>query len=124
MASDDLELYKKRMEQRAKLGYFKFEDGSKSTDPKNAKLVKQEKSAKKKLAKAEDSEEKAKDDEIKPPRAKSAYNYFISEYQSKIPEGTANSDRMGLCSAAWKALSDSEKKKYDKLHDADQKRHD
>ncbi len=71
------------------------------------------------MSKADDSEEEAKDDEVKPPRAKSAYNYFIADYQSKIPEGTAAGDRMGLCSAAWKAFSDSEKKKYDKMHDED-----
>jgi hypothetical protein len=117
MASEELELYKKRVEQRSKLGYFKFEDGSKSTDPKNAKLVKQEKSAKKKLTKVDESEEEAKEDEVKPPRAKSAYNYFIADYQSKIPEGTAPGDRMGVCSAAWKASSDSERKKYEKMHD-------
>lgn len=39
LAEAERALYEKRMEQRAKLGYFKFEDGSKSTDANNKKRV-------------------------------------------------------------------------------------
>lgn len=125
MADEDLLLYNKRMDQRAKLGYFKFDDGSKSTDPQNAKLVKKPKSEKKsKRIEKEESEEEEKVETVQPARVKSAYNCFVADYQKQIPESTKNTDRMGMCSAAWKALSDADKKKFDLMHDADQKRHD
>jgi HMG (high mobility group) box len=39
LAEAERVLHEKRMEQRSKLGYFKFEDGTKSTDPNNKNRV-------------------------------------------------------------------------------------
>lgn len=47
LAKIDRQLYEKRLEQREKLGYFKFEDNTKSTDPNNIKRVAKNKSSKK-----------------------------------------------------------------------------
>lgn len=54
MHLDEVKLHDSRMEQREKHGFFKFQDGTKSTDPANAKLVKKEKKVSKGDSKEED----------------------------------------------------------------------
>lgn len=87
--------YQKKLEQREKHGYFTFEDGTKSTDPKNAEKVKKEAKIKSKGNKDEESEEEV----VQPKRALSAYTIFVKDFQP--PEGTENLDRMKLAGAKW-----------------------
>ena len=101
--ADGMKDYEKKMAEREKKGYFTFEDGSKSTDPKNKDRVKQPKKSKGK--KGEESE--SEDEKLMPKKVNSAYTIFIQEF--KVPEGEDKKNLMTLAGAAWKKLSDEEK---------------
>ena len=77
---------KKRFEKQAaelkKLGYYKLEDGSKSTDPQNAELLKVKVKRTKKNSRKENSD--SEDDSHPPPRkAITAWAFFILEMRKK-----------------------------------------
>ena len=95
------------MKQREQLGYFTFEDGTKSTDPANFQRVKSvklpTKLAKKTLLM---SAEKG------PDRVKSAYNFFtIKQF--------ANNKRAKLSEIAqqWKQIGTAERQEFVALHE-------
>jgi hypothetical protein len=63
-------------------------------------------------------ETKTKVKKEKKPRAKTAYNYFVSTTMKELPkekefEGKKNSDLMKECGIRWKACSD--KSPYEKM---------
>jgi len=74
-AADDKVRFEKQTKELETKGWFKMEDGTKSTDPANAHLAKKEKT------------KSMKDDEpepLQPKRAMSAYMYFNVECSSEI----------------------------------------
>jgi len=119
----------KQNAERAKKGYFTLDDGSKSTDEKNAKLFKQSKGAKssKKAGKKSDSDS---DDEEKclPKRPTSAYLFFNSEYSKKMrekhPEEKSMTFFSNLVKEKWASMSEEDKKSYVALNEADKARYD
>jgi len=104
LAADDKIRFDKQTKELESKGWFKMEDGTKSTDPANAHLAK-------KVAKAK------KDDEpepLQPKRAMAAYMYFNVEYSSlirsqrpgeKIPMGEVSK----AVSDKWAAMTDAQK---------------
>jgi hypothetical protein len=63
-------------------------------------------------------------EKVKPTRALSSYIFFANEMIPKLKseEGIAHKDAMIKTGKLWGELSDDEKKKYNDMHDEDQKR--
>lgn len=106
----------------AKKGYFKLEDGSKSTDEKNADLFKaQLKKANKE--KAEDAEDE--DLVLKPKRPLNPYFAFNIKFSKGIREkneGMSIGEISKLVKAKWDSMSDKEKEVYVEESDVDKAR--
>ena len=81
MHDTDVARVAKQNAEREKKGYFILDDGSKSTDEKNAKLFKQSKADKSTRTAGKKSDDDS-DEEVKclPKRPTSAYLFFNSEY--------------------------------------------
>lgn len=77
LADKDKVLYQKKVEHREKHGYFTFDDGSKSTDPKNADKVKKEAKIKSKVV---NKEAESEEEVVQPKRALSAYTLFMKDF--------------------------------------------
>lgn len=107
------------MEERAKKGYFLFEDGTKSTDPANKERVKKPKddSKTKKAKKGQvDSDLDSEPEVYQPPKVKPAYSFFVEEYMNKHKgKGVAIAD----AGPAWKELTADEKERFAKMKEAD-----
>lgn len=117
----DATRYANQLAEREKKGYFKLEDGTKSTDPDNAKLFKVKKSKK---AADSDSEE---EHDPKPKRAAGAYNFFMTEKTAELQKSKPEmsfGERAGEISNMWKEMSDKDKAKYDKMAEPEKKRYE
>ena len=57
-----------------------------------------------------------------PKQPPSVYHLFLKEWRA--PKGTKITDRMALCSEAFKKCSDKDLKKFQAVHDAEQTRYD
>lgn len=117
----------KQAAEREKKGYFTLDDGSKSTDPTNAKLFKPakiSKSSKTAAAKKTDDDE----EKCKPNRPQSAYLYFSTEYSKKLrekhPEEKSLTFFGPLVKQKWDSMTDEDKKTYNALNAADKVRHE
>ena len=104
MAADDKARMQRQLDEIESQGYFKLEDGTRSCDIRYRKGN---------LKGYEGAMPK------KPP---SVYNLFMKQW--KAPEGTKTTDRMALCSEAFKKCSDKDLKKFQAVHDAEQTRYD
>jgi hypothetical protein len=84
---------------------------------------KKEKDGKDKKGKKDEKEEKA--DELKPPRAISAYIYYSNDVVPKIKAelGISHKEAMGEAGKRWGTMTAADKKPYDALHDKDQERY-
>ena len=105
LAADDRVRFEKQTKELETKGFFKMEDGTKSTDPANSHLAKKEKTKSK-----DDDEPEA----LQPKRPMSAYMYFNLEYSSEIRAKNPNLTMpMGevskLVSERWNAMSDAQK---------------
>ena len=95
-----------------------MDDGSKSTDEKNAHLFKEKKSKK-------DSKEKDESEEealvLRPKNAQSAYSFFSSEFMKSHKDDAEAKDQglMSYTASKWALMSDQDKVKYVKMHEAD-----
>lgn len=78
----------------------------------------------KKGKKTDEKEEEKNENAVKPTRAISAYIYFSNEMVPKIKqdEGISHKAAMGRAGEIWRGYSESDKAKYDKMHDDDVKR--
>merc|ERR1711907_914802 len=79
-------------------------------------VVEQQSGGGKKTKSKKEKKEKAP----KKPRAKTAYNFFVSENMKKLMEldqwkDKKNSELMKECGARWKSCSDSDKAPYQKM---------
>ena len=70
----------KQNAEREKKGYFTLDDGSKSTDPENAKLFKPAKNSKSKTAAKKTDDDSDEEEKCKPKRPISSYLFFSTEY--------------------------------------------
>jgi hypothetical protein len=120
----------KQAAEREKKGYFTLDDGSKSTDPTNAKLLKPAKNSKSSTTAAvkktgDDSDEEEK---CKPKRPTSAYLYFSTEYSKKLrekhPEEKSLTFFAPLVKQQWESMTDEDKETYDALNAADKVRYE
>ena len=126
MKAKDVLRKDKQLAEREKKGYFTLEDGSKSTDEKNAKLFK------KKTPKAKKDDETDSEEEAlicKPKRAQSAYMYFSVPWiknlrDKKTDDSLANTDFMKMAGARWNEMKDHEKTEFENLAKADKIRHE
>ena len=117
-AADDKVRFEKQTKELETKGWFKMEDGTKSTDPANAHLAKKEKT------------KSMKDDEpepLQPKRAMSAYMYFNVECSSEIrAKNPGVVMPMGEVSKAvsdkWGSMTDAQKQPYEDRSAADKKR--
>lgn len=106
-------LHEKRMAEREKKGFFLFEDGTKSTDPANKNRVAKDKATKKKKDKVTSDDTDEEDNTVKPKRAASSYNCFLTSY--KLKEGESQKDLMKIVGEKWKTMDDKAKAPYEKL---------
>jgi len=117
MHDTDVARVEKQNAERAKKGYFTLDDGSKSTDEKNAKLFKQSKAEKssKTVGKKSDSDS---DEEEKcvPKRPTSAYLFFNGEYSKKLreqyPDEKAMSFFANQVKEKWNSMSEQDRAPY------------
>jgi len=96
MHDTDVARVAKQNAEREKKGYFMLDDGSKSTDEKNAKLFKQSKADKStKTAGKKSDDDSDEEEKCLPKRPTSAYLFFNGEYskqaREKYPEEKAMS---------------------------------
>lgn len=111
---EEVKLYEKRITEREKKGYFLFDDGTKSTDPKNKDRVAKDKVAKEKKKINSDGESE-EEDVMQPPRVKGAYAFFVQKFE--LPEGAQQKDRMKLAGEKWQTLDEKEKAVYNKMNE-------
>lgn len=103
-----------------------MEDGSKSTDPANAKLFKE----KKPKAAGKDQDKEESDDEepiCLPKRAASSYNCFSTQWMKEMKEkdeSLTGKDLMTRAGEAWSKLDDKAKQPYEKMALKDKERCD
>ena len=122
MKAKDEARHAAQLAERAKKGYFKLEDGTKSTDPANAAKFK---AKAKKSKRATDSE--TEEEDPKPKRAQGAYNYFMAEMTEELMKTKPDIDfgeRAKHISAAWKECSEEAKAKYEKMAEPDRARYE
>lgn len=104
-ATDDKVRFDKQTKELETKGFFKMDDGTKSTDPANAHLAKKDKTKSK-----DDDEPEA----LQPKRPMSAYMYFNVEFSSEIRAKNpgvvmAMGEVSKLVSERWNAMSDVQK---------------
>jgi hypothetical protein len=115
--AEGMKLYEKQMAEREKKGFFTMPDGTKSTDPANKDKVKAPKKPSKGKDEADEEEEV-----LMPKKVSGAYTFFVKSFE--LEEGKEGKDRMALAGAAWKDLSDADKKPFEKMAEDDKKRRD
>ena len=112
---------KKRVERQTaelkKQGYYTLADGSKSTDPENAKLLAKKK--KKTAANDESDTEQV----LKPKRATTAWVYYNSEKTAELKAQGKGKQAMVANSETWGAASEEEKAPYVKMAADDEQRY-
>lgn len=96
----------KQLAEREKKGFFFLEDGSKSTDPANAKLFKEKKQKDAKNATESEDSEDEEQRVCKPKPAQSAYFFFSNDYIPKLREKSTDEEMkqteyMRLAGAKW-----------------------
>lgn len=116
---------KKRVEKQAaelkKNGYYTLDDGSKSTDPQNADLLKVKAKKVKKSKKGDESE--SEDDTHPPPkRAISAWAYFNSKMAAQFAKEGKQKEAFQLASDLWNKMTEAEKKPYNDMNAKDKAR--
>ncbi len=108
LSQQDKLRYQAQLDEREKKGYFMLENGTKSTDPANAKLFK----VKKSVGDEEEEEEKG----MQPKRPQSSYMYFQIQYIKQLRQKDATlqqAEYMKLAGNKWAELSEKDKEKYD-----------
>ena len=106
MKLKDQKRREKQQAEREKKGFFILEDGSKSTDPANAKLFKEKKQKDAKNATESEDSEDEEQRVCKPKPAQSAYFFFSNDYIAKLREKSTDEDMkqteyMRLAGAKW-----------------------
>ena len=118
LANDAKERVEKQKLELAAKGYYTLENGTKSTDPENADLlkVKARKSrdgSKKQSALDLDADDESEEEKfVHPPpkRAGSAWLYFNTEFCKKfVQDGGARGQAFSEASQKWNSLSEEEK---------------
>ena len=104
MAADDKARQQSQLDEIEVQGYFTLEDGTRSCDIRYRKGNLKDYPG------------------VMPKKAPSVYNLFMKEW--KAPEGTKNSDRLGLCSEAFKSCPEKDLKRYQATHEAELKRYE
>ncbi len=92
MKLKDQKRREKQQAEREKKGFFILEDGSKSTDPANAKLFKEKKQKDAKNATESEDSEDEEQRVCKPKPAQSAYFFFSNDYIAKLREKSTDED--------------------------------
>merc|ERR1719362_280292 len=100
------------------MGYYTLADGSKSTDPENAKLL----AKKKKKTGAEDDDSET-EQVLKPKRAASAWVCYNSEKTAELKAAGNGKQAMAANGEAWGAASEEEKAPYVKMSAEDEQRY-
>ena len=110
---DKARLARQTEELKAK-GYYTLENGSKSTDEKNAHLFK---------VKAKKGKEEEKEWQHPPPkRAMTPWTFFAGEKMKEYSAQGKSKEAFALASEAWKACTDEQKSPYEKLAATDKAR--
>lgn len=121
--------FERQVEELKKYGYYKLDDGSKSTDPENAALlkvkVKKNKKSGKKTGGDDDSlTEEETEQIVKPKRANSAWLYFNTENTAKLRAEGKGKEAFTINGQAWANMSEKEKAPYEKQAVEDKQRFD
>ena len=122
MNENDKKRFDKQVAELKKHGYYTLEDGSKSTDPQNAALLKV-KVKKGKKDKGKDDSESDEDDSHPPPKkAISAWGFFNAEMAKKFAAEGKQKEAFQLASELWNKMTDAEKKPYNDKNAKDKTR--
>jgi len=122
MNETDKKRFEKQVAELKKHGYYTLEDGSKSTDPQNADLLKV-KVKRGKKNKGKDESDSDEDDSHPPPKkAISAWGFFNAEMAKKFAAEGKQKEAFQLASELWNKMTDAEKKPYNDKNEKDKAR--
>jgi len=115
-----------QVEELKKHGYYKLEDGSKSTDPQNAALfkIKKKKVVKKSGGDDDSLTEEEIESKVVPKRPSSAWVYFNTQKSKELRDAGKGKEAFTLSGQAWANMGEKEKAPYEKMALEDKQRFD